>query len=128
MRRCRLVVGVDTGPMHAARAVKAPHVVLLSGMHFGRFLPNAAPPGSVVAHPLDCYFCEGECRHERAHCMADMSENVIRRAIDDALQKPVEASRIYLSHSIGNGSAHSGPGYAWDAAWVGSIGADIISG
>jgi len=125
MRRCRLVVGVDTGPMHVARAVKAPHVVLLGGMHFGRFFPNATSLCSVVIHPLNCYFCD-ECRYEQCYCISDISGTVIRSAIDDALHVPGKAPRVYLSRAIEKSSILAGPVYAWEPEWVRAIGAEVI--
>jgi ADP-heptose:LPS heptosyltransferase len=102
MRRCRLVVGVDTGPMHAARAVKARHVVLVGGMLFGRFFPNPDDSASVIAYPLDCYFCDGKCRYERAHCLTDIPESLILAAVEEALEKPMDTPRLYFARGASN--------------------------
>ncbi len=120
MRRCRLVVGVDTGPLHVARAVGARHVVLLSGMFFGRFFPNGEAGETVVAHPLDCYFCEGECRYAQAHCITDLEVPVIRRALLGAMEDGGNDPRLYLSRGGPSEVPGAEPVFAWRNEWAGA--------
>ena len=56
IKRCRLVIGAETGLAHLACAVGTPNVILLGGGHFGRFMPYAATT-TVVCLPLECYGC-----------------------------------------------------------------------
>ena len=95
MRRCRIVLGVESGLAQAAAAVNAPHVILQSGTYFGRFLPISAMT-SVAIHPLDCYFCAGHCLYREAYCMTQVHTDIFYRAVQDALAGPSSKSRIYL--------------------------------
>ena len=100
MRRCRLVLGVESGLAQAAAAVNAPHVILQSGTYFGRFLPMS-PRTSVAIQPLECYFCTERCRYDEAYCLSRIPAEVFYRAVSDALAGPHPKSRIYLAANPG---------------------------
>jgi ADP-heptose:LPS heptosyltransferase/predicted O-methyltransferase YrrM len=94
LAQCRLAVGAETGLAHLACAVGTPHVILLGGGHFGRFMPYS-PLTHVACLPLACYGCNWQCRHERAHCVADLHPGVIAQAVAAALDGPA-ADRIQV--------------------------------
>jgi ADP-heptose:LPS heptosyltransferase len=55
-RRCRVVLSVDTGPMHLASAVGAP-VVALFGPKDPRVYGPCFGPRALIEKPLDCRPC-----------------------------------------------------------------------
>ncbi len=69
-RRCALVIGNDTGPLHIAAAAGTPVVALVGGGHYGRFFPYPAdlstpgPLPDVVVHKMDCFDCNWRCIFE----------------------------------------------------------------
>jgi GT2 family glycosyltransferase/ADP-heptose:LPS heptosyltransferase/lipoprotein NlpI len=95
IRLCRLALGSDTGLAHIACAVKIPNVVLMGGGHFGRFFPYS-PSTFMVCLPLECYGCNWQCRYERAHCIQDISGDVIAEAMRHALDGPSDHPRVFV--------------------------------
>ncbi|EHJ45959.1 glycosyl transferase family 9 (plasmid) [Solidesulfovibrio carbinoliphilus subsp. oakridgensis] len=95
LSRCRLAVGAETGLAHLACAVGTPHVVLLGGGHFGRFMPYS-PLTHVACLPLACYGCNWQCRYERAHCVADVHPGVMAEAVRAALAGPSDRIRVFM--------------------------------
>jgi ADP-heptose:LPS heptosyltransferase/predicted O-methyltransferase YrrM len=95
LQRCRLAVGAETGLAHMACAVSTPNVILLGGGHFGRFMPYS-PLTTVVSLPLECYWCNWHCRYERAHCVADVSPEVLGQAIRLTLAGPADRPRAFF--------------------------------
>ena len=119
MRRCRLVLGVETGLAQVARAVGAPQVLLQGGAFFGRFLtPDART--SLVIQPLDCYFCLGHCKYDQAYCLTKISPSVFRRAVNDALAGTVSRGRLYLTPASSNPDVGTVPEPKphWDDRWI----------
>ncbi len=98
VKRCCLGIGADTGTAHIACAVGTPHVVLLGGGHFGRFLPYS-PLTSVVCLPLECYGCNWHCRYGSVHCVKDIGPEVFVAAIRETLLKTSENPRVFIQAS-----------------------------
>jgi glycosyltransferase involved in cell wall biosynthesis/ADP-heptose:LPS heptosyltransferase/ubiquinone/menaquinone biosynthesis C-methylase UbiE/Tfp pilus assembly protein PilF len=98
IRRCRILVGSDTSGPHFACAVGVPNVVLLGGGHFGRFMPYS-PLTSIVALPLACFGCNWRCPHVHAHCVKDVSAEVLAEAIRQTLEKSAAKTRVFLQSS-----------------------------
>ena len=119
MRRCRLVLGVETGLAQVALAVGAPQVLLQGGAFFGRFLTSDALT-SLVIQPLDCYFCQGECKFDQAYCLSDIPPQVFRRAVDDALKGTDRRARVYFAERPTTTPSTSlpRPAFHWDPSWV----------
>jgi heptosyltransferase-1 len=70
LARARVVVAVDSGPAHVARAVSAPTVVV-----FGPGSPPVwAPPGAKVVQRVEaCHGCrQPRCYQERRECLEDL--------------------------------------------------------
>lgn len=78
--RCALAVGAETGLAHIAAAVSTPHVILLGGGHFGRFMPSAATT-TAVALPLECFGCNWHCRYPEHYCVKGVTDMAIGEAI-----------------------------------------------
>ncbi len=95
---CRLAVGGDTGLAQIACAVGTSNVILLGGPRWGRYLPHS-PLTSVVSLPLECYGCNGNCRYQRAHCIAGIAPETITRAIRETLAAPSRVPRLFAQSS-----------------------------
>jgi ADP-heptose:LPS heptosyltransferase len=117
MRRCRLVLGVETGLAQVAMAVGARQVILQGGAFFGRFL-SPDERTSLVIQPLDCYFCQGDCKFDRAYCLTDIPPQVFRRAVDDALSGSSSGARIYFSDAAPEHPGTDGPRPEWKDPWA----------
>lgn len=113
LRKCRLAVGAETGVAHMACAVDVPNVIVIGGGHFGRFMPYS-PKTSLVALPLECYWCDWECRYEYSHCVADIAPEVLEYALRETLRTTSEKPRVFL-HPEAHWNSHlrtNGP--AWE--------------
>ncbi len=97
---CRLAVGTDTEFAHVACAVGTQSVILLGGEEWGRFLPYS-PLTSIVSLPLDCYGCNGNCRYQRAHCIAGIAPETMARAIRETLAELSDRPRLFAQGSEG---------------------------
>jgi ADP-heptose:LPS heptosyltransferase len=81
-----LVVGVESAPIHIARALGRPFVALMGGGHFGLFGPYSTPPYQRwVFHELECYNCNWNCSQPTNICMSRIPPHRIAEAIDLAL-------------------------------------------
>ncbi len=95
LKRCRLAVGAETGTAHMACAVDTPNVVVMGGGHFWRFMPYSVRT-SLVALPIDCYFCDWLCKHEYSHCVIDLDPGVLEFAVRETLRTESEKPRLFL--------------------------------
>ena len=86
LKKSKLCVTVDSAPAHFAAAVNCPHVVLLGGGHYGRFLPYS-PLTKLVYYPMQCYNCNWKCRHSEAFCITKISVNMVHKAVNEFLNK-----------------------------------------
>jgi ADP-heptose:LPS heptosyltransferase len=93
--RCALAVGAETGLAHIAAAVGTPHVVLLGGGHFGRFMPSAATT-TAVALPLECYDCNWFCRYQEHYCVKGVTEIAIVEALRLTIASRADRPRLVL--------------------------------
>jgi ADP-heptose:LPS heptosyltransferase/glycosyltransferase involved in cell wall biosynthesis/2-polyprenyl-3-methyl-5-hydroxy-6-metoxy-1,4-benzoquinol methylase len=99
LSRCRLAFGAETGLAHMAAAVGVPHVILIGGGHFGRFMPHS-PLTSLVCLPLDCYGCDWSCRHKEVRCIQGVEPSLITRALNDCIAAHSDKTRIYLQGEV----------------------------
>jgi ADP-heptose:LPS heptosyltransferase/glycosyltransferase involved in cell wall biosynthesis len=106
LRRCELGLGAESGLAHLCVAVGLRNAVVLGGGHFGRFCPTS-PLTTVAALPLDCYFCNWQCRFNRPHCVKDLSPEVLWRAVELA-QEPADRPRL-VAQLDGFQAGASGP-------------------
>jgi len=112
LKQCRLAVGAETGLAHLAAAVDVPHVVVIGGGHFGRFMPYS-PKTTLAALPLDCYGCNWLCRYEqeRNYCIQDLQPAVLSEAIRETFEKSSSKPRIFIQDQPLYKKPESGP--AW---------------
>ncbi len=95
LRRCRLALGAETGIAHIACAVDVPNVIIIGGGHYGRFMPYSSST-SLVALPLECYWCDWDCRYDYSHCVVDIAPEVVEFAIRETLRTHSEKPRLFL--------------------------------
>ena len=114
LRRCRLGLGAETGLAHMACAVGLPHVIVLGGGHFGRFMPYS-PLTSAVILPLACYGCDWQCRYKKAYCIQDIDPAVIALAIQETLTTSVDKPRLFIQKASQYHRAWFGP--QWKAQY-----------
>lgn len=86
VRGCRLMLGVDTGPVHIAIACHVPTVVVLGGGHYGTF----GPWGDLrltrwITHTMPCFDCNWVCCHGEAHCIRRVDPAAIYQAAEAVL-------------------------------------------
>ncbi|MFN8362071.1 MAG: glycosyltransferase [Candidatus Kapaibacterium sp.] len=116
LRKCRLSVGAETGAAHLACAVGIPHVVLLGGGHFGRFMPYSALT-SVVCLPLDCYGCSWQCRYATPHCIRGVKEDIMTEAIRRSLEESTGKPRVFVQESDDWNPDGTMPLWSWFYHW-----------
>ncbi len=108
MKKCRIAVGAETGLAHMACAVNIPNVVVLGGGHYGRFMPYM-PKTSVVALPLDCYWCDWICKYEYSHCVVNIAPEVVEAAVRETLRTESAKPRLFLQPASGWDVNQAGP-------------------
>jgi heptosyltransferase-1 len=100
LRRARLFVGSDTGPMHMAAAVGTPCVAI-----FGPTLPQVCGPYGNRHITLQAYHQDGSSRERRGatdHAMRAVTSQQVYEACGKVL-----ATRVDSPHSRGSGSNRS---------------------
>jgi glycosyltransferase involved in cell wall biosynthesis/ADP-heptose:LPS heptosyltransferase/ubiquinone/menaquinone biosynthesis C-methylase UbiE len=95
IKKCRLVVGAETGNAHLACALGTPNVIILGGGHFGRFMPYSKLT-TAVCLPMDCYGCDWYCKFECAKCVAEIDYHILSEAIIQALQGESAMPTIFI--------------------------------
>lgn len=85
IRRARLYVGVDTGPMHMAALAAVPVVALFGPTHPERVGPYHTKSRVLQAAGLPCLRCRRRlCEHQR--CMRGISVAMVTRAVRELLE------------------------------------------
>lgn len=109
--RSALAVGAETGLAHSAAAVGTPHVVLLGGGHFGRFMPYAATTTAVLL-PLDCFGCNWQCRYAEYYCISKVHSAAILAAMKLSLTREHDRPCIVVSPVSGWPCKDTLPGWS----------------
>ncbi len=112
--QARASLGVDTSLSHIACAVGTPNTVILGGGHFGRFFPYSNLT-SVAALPLQCFGCNWSCRYESAHCVKEISPEIVFKAFEHSLEKQDAPAIFVQRQSDYSPSAHKP---AWNSNMV----------
>ena len=81
MRRARLLLGGDTGPVHLAHALGTPVLSVIGPTDPARNGPYRAP-GNVLFHPLPCSFCYKRFASPRACLLSIPPRQVVSRALE----------------------------------------------
>jgi FkbM family methyltransferase len=125
LRRCRLYVGAESAGAHISCAVSVPNVVLLGGGHFGRFMPYSSLTSAVV-FPLNCFGCNWNCLHQKAHCVADIEPQVIVKAIVQTLETRSERPRVFMQVSDPCRNGPEIPRWEKPDKWLTALDVEII--
>jgi ADP-heptose:LPS heptosyltransferase len=113
IRRARLSVGAETGMAHLAAALGKPHVVILGGGHFGRFMPTS-PYTTAVCLPLECYACGWGCRYQEPYCIRAINPQAVAIAVRETLNRTsFERPRIVAQDASTWKAPPGGPASAW---------------
>ncbi len=102
LKRCRIAVGTETSHAHIAAAAGVPHVIMIGGGHFGRFMPYS-PLTSLVCIPLDCFGCNWSCRFPSQYCMRDIEPSAFSEAVRRTLDEPSSTPRIFCQRRGNSG-------------------------
>jgi ADP-heptose:LPS heptosyltransferase len=94
LERCRLGFGAETGLAHLAAAVGTPHLVLLGGGYFGRFMPTS-PLTRAICLPLACYGCAWACPYPRPHCVRDLPPGAVLEALARTWEEPAGGPTLF---------------------------------
>ena len=62
IKRCKILIGNETGAVHIAAAVGAPSICILGGGHFGRFTPYSVTGNLCAVYTeMECFGCNWKC-------------------------------------------------------------------
>jgi ADP-heptose:LPS heptosyltransferase len=96
LRRCRLLVGNDSGPKHVAVALGVPTVTIFGPTNPRTWHPPDGPHTALTVEGLDCLHCNANtcplegARHMR--CMRDLSVERVAQAARERLRGRTERS------------------------------------
>ncbi len=81
--KSRLSISSESGAAHIAAAANRPHVVLIGGGHFGRFMPYSSQT-KLVYNKMDCYNCNWQCKYgQDISCIVTISVDMVERAVNE---------------------------------------------
>jgi glycosyltransferase involved in cell wall biosynthesis/ADP-heptose:LPS heptosyltransferase len=101
----RLCISPESATAHLAAAAGCPHVVLVGGGHFGRFMPYSKLTKMLYVR-MDCFGCNWKCRYGKdIKCIKAISLKMVEQAIESSLaidNKPVvtRSSEMMLGKEI----------------------------
>ncbi|MFC1794245.1 glycosyltransferase, partial [Planctomycetota bacterium] len=84
LKRARLCVGVESAAGHMATAAHCPHVIIIGGGHFGRFMPYSSDT-ILVYLPMKCYHCNWLCSCRQSYCITQIRVETVDKAVRQAL-------------------------------------------
>ncbi|MCJ7729058.1 MAG: glycosyltransferase, partial [Sedimentisphaerales bacterium] len=89
LTKAKLCIGVESAAGHMAAAVGCPHVVIIGGGHFGRFMPYS-PLSMLIYLPTKCYHCNWLCprKFRQSYCITQIRVETVDKALRQALKKP----------------------------------------
>jgi predicted O-linked N-acetylglucosamine transferase (SPINDLY family)/ADP-heptose:LPS heptosyltransferase/2-polyprenyl-3-methyl-5-hydroxy-6-metoxy-1,4-benzoquinol methylase len=111
LKRCRIGIGAETGTAHIAAAVGTPHVVVIGGGHFGRFMPYS-PLSHLVCLPLGCYGCNWKCPYPHAHCIRDLAPSVLEQAVRFVIERREPGPHVFVQNRLSQ-NRDNPPDWGW---------------
>jgi len=91
LERANLCIGVESAPVHIAAAVDCPHVVIIGGGHFGRFMPYSSKT-TLVYNKMDCYGCNWRCKYgQDIRCIKTITVDMVEQAVHSWLNKTADS-------------------------------------
>ena len=86
IKRCDVVISLETGSLHVAASLKKPTVGIMGGGHFGRFYPWGDEKINRTANkPMDCYWCNWRCIYPTMRCIQEIQPEIIAKELRSAL-------------------------------------------
>jgi len=79
IKRCNLLITVDSGPRHIAVALKRP-VITLMGPNDPRYTESPAETGQVIRADVDCLACQLKVCPKDHRCMKQIKPDVVAKA------------------------------------------------
>ncbi|MHC4572551.1 MAG: glycosyltransferase [Planctomycetota bacterium] len=81
--KCRVCISSESAAAHFAAVANRPHVVLIGGGHFGRFMPYSSQTKLVYSR-MNCYNCNWRCKYGRdIRCIRSISVRMVSQAVDE---------------------------------------------
>jgi ADP-heptose:LPS heptosyltransferase/glycosyltransferase involved in cell wall biosynthesis len=96
LKRCRLFVGNDSGPMHVAAASGVPSVGLFGPGEYERFRPWGQDH-EVIRLGLSCNPCSENCQFNEARCIKGITVSQVKKVLSkklESLHQDEEASHF----------------------------------
>lgn len=82
LRRCDVVVSLETAALHIATALRKPTIGIVGGGHFGRFYPwGDIHRNRVVTNRLDCFWCNWQCEFDELRCVQEIPPEDLSREL-----------------------------------------------
>ncbi len=78
LKRCDIVLSIDTAALHMGVALHKPTVGIMGGGHHGRFYPwGDQDINRVASKQMDCYGCNWDCIYPTARCVNEISPQIV---------------------------------------------------
>lgn len=78
LKRCQVVLSVDTASLHIGVALRKRTVGIIGGGHYGRFYPwGDEAINRTAKKDMDCYWCDWKCRFPAVRCIQDIPPDVV---------------------------------------------------
>ena len=94
---CYAAAGNEHRWVHWATAINKPHMLPLCGGGFGRHLPYSKET-TVALLPLTCYGCNWSCPFDRVHCIQNITESTLIRALEVGLHQSPDRIRLVIEN------------------------------
>jgi heptosyltransferase-3 len=89
LRRAKMFVGLDSGPMHLAASVGTPAVAIFAARNKPRVWFPYGSQHRVVYHRVDCWGCGLEtCTEQRRKCLLSITVDEVIKAVREVLPLP----------------------------------------
>ena len=86
IRRCDILVSLDTAALHIGVALRKPTVGIIGGGHYGRFYPWGNNKINRVANKyMDCYWCNWKCIYPTTKCIQDIEPGNVAEELRTAM-------------------------------------------
>ena len=104
--KSRLCVSPESAAAHLAAAAGCPHVVLVGGGHFGRFMPYSKLT-RMVYEKMDCFGCNWRCKYGKdIRCIKAVSFEMVEEAARSSLGTGAEPGVTQLSERRSDDKAY----------------------
>ena len=81
LKKCKFVVGSDTGPMHLANAVGTNSAFIFGGSD----IKETSPYGNnsiTISMNLSCSPCRGKCKYDTEKCLEQITSDMVFKSIE----------------------------------------------